>query len=87
MFRLKVREVAEHKKISQRQLSMRSGVDPKAIRSMFREEEPNVRLETLAKIAYVLNVDVSLLIESNPALPMDLDAPVRIGPPPYFEEK
>ncbi|MBO0779001.1 MAG: helix-turn-helix transcriptional regulator [Ktedonobacteraceae bacterium] len=65
MFRLKVREVAKQKGVSQRQLFFRSGVDIKTIQKMFRDPHTVVTVETLARLAKVLEVDVSELIESE----------------------
>lgn len=70
----KVREIAEARKISQRQLFFRSQVDLKTIQRLFRNQTPtNITTETLDKLATALNVDVSLLIESEPPLPKALD--------------
>jgi transcriptional regulator with XRE-family HTH domain len=66
LFRLKVKEVAKAKGISQRQLFMRSGVDIKTIQNIYRDPHTNITLETLAKLAQVLGVDVSELIENEP---------------------
>lgn len=73
MVRLLVREVAKIKKMSQRQLSLRSGVDIRTVQRIFRDPTRIVTTETLGKFAKVLNVDVSLLIESDPPLPKTLD--------------
>ena len=62
--RLKVKEVAQQKGISQRQLSLRSRITIKNIQKMFRHPMSNVTTETLDKLARVLGVDVSELIES-----------------------
>jgi transcriptional regulator with XRE-family HTH domain len=65
MIRLKVKEVAIAKGISQRQLFFRSQVDLKTIQNIMREPtKTNITLETLDKIARVLKVDASELIES-----------------------
>lgn len=72
--RFKVKEIAEAKKISQRQLFFRSQVDLKTIQKLFRNQTPtNITTETLDKLAMALNVDVSLLIESEPPLPKTLE--------------
>jgi DNA-binding Xre family transcriptional regulator len=64
MIRLKVREVAEQKQVSQARLSRLSDVDIKAIRRMYREpDKANIRLETLNKLAYALKVDARELLE------------------------
>ncbi len=62
--RLKVKEIAEKQGISQRQLFLRSGIDIKVIQRIMRNPYVNVTTETLGKIAKVLGVDVSELIES-----------------------
>lgn len=64
--RLKVRELAEARHISQRKLSMRSGVDIRTIQKIYRDPYKIVTTETLDKIAKVLEVDASELIESVP---------------------
>ena len=66
MFRLKVKEVAQQKGMSQRQLFLRSGVDIRTVRRIFQDPGAVVTVETLAKLAKVLEVDVSELIESVP---------------------
>jgi transcriptional regulator with XRE-family HTH domain len=66
MFRLKVKEVAQAKAVSQRQLFLKSGVDIRIIRKIFRNPHTVVTVETLARLAAVLEVDVSELIESSP---------------------
>jgi DNA-binding Xre family transcriptional regulator len=62
--RLKVKEVATRKGISQRQLSIRSGIEIKNIQRIMRNPFSNVTTETLDKLAKVLGVDASELIES-----------------------
>lgn len=64
MVRLKVREVAAAKNMSQRQLSLRSGVDINTVRRIYRRPLSIVTTETLGKLAKVLGVDASELIES-----------------------
>lgn len=66
MVRLKIKEVAETKGISQRQLSLRSGVDINTVRKIYRQPYSIVTTETLDKLAKILNVDASELIESVP---------------------
>jgi DNA-binding Xre family transcriptional regulator len=66
MIRLRVKEVATAKGISQRKLSMRSEVDIKTIQKIYRYPNSIVTTETLDKIAKVLEVDASVLIESIP---------------------
>ena len=69
MVRLKIKEVAQQKGMSQRQLYLRSGVDIKTIQRIFRNPATVVTTETLGKLAKVLGVDVSELIESTPDKP------------------
>jgi DNA-binding Xre family transcriptional regulator len=66
MTRLKVKELAESKHISQRKLSMQSGVDIRTIQKIYRDPYKIVTTETLDKIAKVLECDASELIESVP---------------------
>jgi len=66
MIRLKIKEVAEAKNISQRKLSRLSGVDIKNIQRIYRNPMSIVNTETLDKIAKVLGVDVRDLLESVP---------------------
>ncbi len=65
MVRLKVKEVANAKGISQRQLFLRSGVDIKTLQKIYKDPYTNITVETLGRIAEVLEVDVSELIESE----------------------
>jgi DNA-binding Xre family transcriptional regulator len=69
VFRLKVKEMAERKGISQRQLFLRSSVDIRIVRKIFRNPHTVITVETLERLAKVLEVDVSELIESVPDEP------------------
>jgi len=64
--RLRVKEVAEQKKISQRKLSLRSGVDIRTVQRIFHDPYRIVTTDTLQRLADVLQVDVSELLESVP---------------------
>jgi DNA-binding Xre family transcriptional regulator len=66
MIRLRVKEVAEARKVSQRKLSLRSGVDINTVRKIYRYPYSVVTTETLDKLAKVLQVSASELIESVP---------------------
>lgn len=66
MIRLKIKEVAAIKGVSQRKLSLRSEVDIKTIQKIYRYPYSIVTTETLDKLAKVLGVDASELIESVP---------------------
>ncbi len=61
---LKIRAIAARKRISQGKLSRNSDVDVKTIRRIYRDPFTVVTTETLGRIADVLGVDVSELIES-----------------------
>jgi transcriptional regulator with XRE-family HTH domain len=64
--RLKIKEIAQEKKMSLRQLAKRSEVDINRVRDLMRNPYLNVTTITLQKLADVLGVDVSELIESVP---------------------
>jgi DNA-binding Xre family transcriptional regulator len=64
--RLKVKEVAQQKGVSQGKLSRSSDVDIKTIKRIYRDSMTIVTTETLGKIATALNVDASELIENAP---------------------
>ena len=67
MIRLKVREVAEAKKMSMRKLVKRSGIAYNTLRTIYRDPYRRVSTDTLDRIATALEVDASELIESVPA--------------------
>jgi DNA-binding Xre family transcriptional regulator len=71
--RLRVKEVAQHKKISQGALSRLANIDLRTIRKIYRHPESSVTTETLGRLATILQVDVSLLLESDPPLPKTLE--------------
>jgi transcriptional regulator with XRE-family HTH domain len=66
MVRLKVREIAEARGMSQRRLSRLSGVDMRNVQKIFHRPYSIVTTETLDKLATALGVDASELIESVP---------------------
>ena len=77
MVRLKVKEVAVAKGISQRRLSLRSGIDINTIRKIFQHPTTaNPTVDTLGKIADILGVDVSNLLESVDDTTTDRPEPV-----------
>lgn len=69
MVRLKVREIAKLKGISQRKLFLRSGVDLRTLQRIWKDAHTNITLETLGRIAYGLGVDSSELIEGVAEVP------------------
>ena len=63
--RLKVREIAQQKGISQAKLSRLADVNISTVQLIYRKPlEANITLHTLDRIAQVLGVDASELIES-----------------------
>ncbi len=64
--RLRVKEVATSKGISLTKLSQRSEVAYNTVRRIWREPYTDVTLSTLQRLAAVLGVDVSELIETVP---------------------
>jgi putative transcriptional regulator len=66
MIRVKVKEIAQQKGISQRQLIIRSGLDIRVVQRVMRDPHVNITLATLDRFAKTLGVDASELIESEP---------------------
>lgn len=66
MLRLKVKEVATQKKMSQGKLARRADVDVKTIQRIYRNPHAEISTFTLDKLAKALQVDVRELIESVP---------------------
>lgn len=66
MIRLKVKEVAAEKGIGQGKLSRLADIDIKTIRRIYQTPTLPISTETLDKIAKVLAVDASELLESIP---------------------
>lgn len=71
--RLRVKEVAQQKKVSQGGLSRQANIDLRTLRKIYRDPTSVVTTETLGRLATALNVDVSLLLESDPPLPRTID--------------
>jgi transcriptional regulator with XRE-family HTH domain len=65
MIRLKVKELAQARGLSQSRLSRKSDVDLTTLRKIYNQPtSANVTLETLDRLAKALEVDVRELIES-----------------------
>lgn len=64
MIRLKIREVAEARKINMSKLSRMADLNYNTIRAIWNDETKDVAVSTLEKIARALNVEVSELIEA-----------------------
>lgn len=73
-YRLKVKEIAKQKGISQRRLFFLSQVDLGTLQKIFRyPTSANITVQTLDKLSTALEVDISLLIESDPTLPKTIE--------------
>ena len=69
MIRLKVRQIAEQKHISQTRLGQLAFIDVTRMRKIWRNgtsETANLTLQVLDRLAKALGVDASELIESAP---------------------
>ena len=66
-------EVALARGLTQGGLSRKADIDVKTLRRIFRNPTEIVTTETLDKLAIALNVDASLLIESDPPLPKTVE--------------
>jgi DNA-binding Xre family transcriptional regulator len=66
MIRLRIKEIALEKGISQGKLSRMSDVDENTIKRMYRDPTANVTTDTLGKLARALQVSVHDLIEEVP---------------------
>lgn len=69
MIRLKVKEVAEAKGMSQSRLSRKSDVDLKTVREVLRDPYRSITTVTLDRLADALGVDARDLIEYTPGGP------------------
>jgi DNA-binding Xre family transcriptional regulator len=67
MLRLRVREVAQEKKLSMNKLSQRSEVSYNIIKDIFRNPYRIVTTDTLNRLAAALGVPVTDLIEDVPS--------------------
>lgn len=72
MIRLKIKEIAQLKGLGQNELARKANVDYLTVRKIYKDPYRIVNTETLAKLAEALQVDASLLIESDPPLPKSL---------------
>lgn len=66
MIRLRVKEIAQEKGLSQGRLSRLSDVDDNTIKRIYRNPTANVNTDTLNKLARALGVSVHELIEEVP---------------------
>lgn len=66
MIRLRVKEIATQKNISQGRLSRESNIDINTVRDILRDPTKNITLATLDRLARALQVDARELIEYSP---------------------
>jgi DNA-binding Xre family transcriptional regulator len=66
VIRLRVKEVALQKGVSQGLLSRKSNIDVNTIRRILRDPDKVVTTETLNRLANALEVDVCELLEYSP---------------------
>ena len=64
MIKLKLKEVAEQKKMSMRKLVKESGIAYNTLRTIYRDPYQQVNTDTLDRLAIALGVDVRELLES-----------------------
>jgi len=66
MIKLKVREIAEARKINMAKLSRMADVNYNTIRAIYDNPNRDVAVTTLEKIASALKVDIAMLYEIVP---------------------
>jgi DNA-binding Xre family transcriptional regulator len=72
MIRLRVQEVAKAKGMGMKKLASTANIAYNTLRTIYRDPHRQITTITLDKLAQALNVDASLLIESDPPLPKSL---------------
>ena len=70
MIRLRVKEIAEAKKISMTRLARIADVDYKTVRKLFRDPYSEIGLVTLDKLAWALHAEPAELIEYKRTPPL-----------------
>jgi putative transcriptional regulator len=73
MIRLRVKEIAQQRGISQRRLAKLTDMDVRHIQRILRDPTASITMRTLDRLAQALNVDASLLVESDPPLPKTIE--------------
>jgi transcriptional regulator with XRE-family HTH domain len=66
LYKLRVKEVAQEMGYNMAQLSRKTGVDFKTIKTIFRNPYHNVEFHVLTRIAEGLNVPLTDLVEQEP---------------------
>jgi DNA-binding Xre family transcriptional regulator len=70
MIRLRVKEIAEAKKMSMTRLARIADVDYKTVRKLFRDPYSEIGLVTLDKLAWALHAEPAELIEYKRTPPL-----------------
>jgi DNA-binding Xre family transcriptional regulator len=70
MIRLRVKEIAEAKKISMTRLARIADVDYKTVRKLFRDPYSEIGLVTLDKLSWALHTEPAELIEYKRTPPL-----------------
>jgi len=73
MIRLRIKEIAQARGYSQAKLGRLADVDVKTMRRIYTTPTAPVTTTILDRLAVALNVDASLLVESDPPLPKTLE--------------
>jgi DNA-binding Xre family transcriptional regulator len=71
MIRLRVKEIADAKRISINRLARSADVDYKTVQKLFRHPDADVNLRTLDKLAWSLGVTPGDLIDYIPTSPFE----------------
>lgn len=58
----KIKEYREKRKLTQEELSEKSGIDYKYLQKIERKTPPNLKVETIERIARALNISPSKLL-------------------------
>lgn len=69
MIRLKVKEIAQEKSLSQSRLGRLADIDQGTMRRIFHDPTPNITLETLNRLARALHMHPAELIDYEPDPP------------------
>lgn len=73
MIRLRIKEVAQAKGIGLNKLARMADLNTKSVSRIFHDPYHYISTETLDKIAQALNIDASMLLESDPPLPKTIE--------------
>lgn len=71
MIRLRVKEIADAKKISINRLARSADVDYKTVKKLFHNPDADINIHTLDKLAWSLGVTPNDLIDYTPTSPFE----------------